>query len=31
MRADCLKMKILKLNKFMVGGQENGFKISRMA
>jgi hypothetical protein len=26
MRVDCLKLKILQVNKFAVGGQESGFK-----
>lgn len=26
MRAECLKTKILQLNKFTVGGQETGLK-----
>ncbi len=31
MRADCLKMNVLQLNKFMVGKQEIGFEIPALA
>lgn len=30
MRVDFLKMKILQLNKFTVGGQESGFEIPHL-
>ena len=30
MRVDCLKTKILQLNKFTVDGQESGFKVPHL-